>query len=1017
MPLRKQTIPVLFDQGLDVGGADPKLVDKHLLKAENLHVVRRGSVGKRPGTGEVSGAPTTETIMATYRDRPLILGDTPRLFTGETRSEIGSWSSIGPAGFCDISLENAMMIPGTFMTGGDVAQSATRRVFTFTESDANKAFYSEQEIPSGNWRFFRTEITGSESSLDTPRVLAVGTSVWVFWHDRGAGTIESIEFTKTGSITSGTIASNARTGGTAFLDCCLLGDGVSVAMVYKAVAAGTLRILVFNTSTVTSAATTVTGTSIGRLACFPWLYSNTQFGIMWVEESETPDGIYVDIYNTTPAQVSTAAFRFSQTNNVLRLSGVVYDTTLTTQKAFLIFEASLTQPDEKIYIYYVQKSGVNVLSSSTAAGAIVNGYLASKPFADSKKQILFLSHYSGTASNTTQRGYVLYRTNEDMESQSTGNAMAAPIGHSQPGFGRYAAVTTRHHLSAPQLLSDDLWQMAVGRYLPSKADATLSTFGVVRLSVDRNIKNTVIHETNSHLFISNSLPMVFDGATIAESGFVDFPDGVTVVAGGATASWSGTGNVSYHAVYEWIDAQGKTVRSARSPAVQFTIPATTTAATIVVPAPRVVLKGVWRGDNIRVVLYRTELNGQTFLRGGTGLVAEHVVLTTASYTFTDNGAASTSNDPLYTNKGEVDNIIPAPHLPSAIHQDRIFYVDRDSDRALVRYSKGFDRDNPPLFSDFFTIFCNSDGGPIEALASLDDKLVILKRNNFIFATQGQGLDLLAQGQSFTPPFLVSNTVGCTSRHTVALIPSGLVFLGQNGIYLLNRSLQTNFIGERVRHITDTYPLTDVNVVASENVVLWSSSGPTLVFNYLYDIWSTWHGDYDNVKTSTLASDVLYFHTGTKTLAMKREYFLDSTDAYSLTLETGWFSFAGVGGFSRLYNCFILGQNLTSHKLNVQFQYDFDPVWRDSQTVDATSLKPFDHTKYFGAGLDSSFGDQTYALEATPGRQKITSIRLRISDIDPDSPHPRREAMSLSGVAYLVGTKMGTFRVGQGRITR
>ena len=133
----------------------------------------------------------------------------------------------------------------------------------------------------------------------------------------------------------------------------------------------------------------------------------------------------------------------------------------------------------------------------------------------------------------------------------------------------------------------------------------------------------------------------------------------------------------------------------------------------------------------------------------------------------------------------------------------------------------------------------------------------------------------------------------------------------------------------------------------------------------------------------------------------------------MVIETPWYGFAGLMGYSRLYSARILGQCIGDGLLQVQAQYDHDPVWKDAQTFDLATLLPFDHEAHYGTGLSSSYDDQAMMLEFATSRQKISAIRFRIEDLVPVAG-TAGEAWSISGVTFEVGLKGRARPLGSGR---
>ena len=88
-------------------------------------------------------------------------------------------------------------------------------------------------------------------------------------------------------------------------------------------------------------------------------------------------------------------------------------------------------------------------------------------------------------------------------------------------------------------------------------------------------------------------------------------------------------------------------------------------------------------------------------------------------------------------------------------------------------------------------------------SSVAQLLVLSLGNNFVVFKEsailvygGQGPDNLGNGD-YQDPYTVSHAVGCKNAASIARVPGGVVFAGDAGIYMLNESLQLEFIGKDV----------------------------------------------------------------------------------------------------------------------------------------------------------------------------------------------------------------------------
>jgi hypothetical protein len=390
------------------------------------------------------------------------------------------------------------------------------------------------------------------------------------------------------------------------------------------------------------------------------------------------------------------------------------------------------------------------------------------------------------------------------------------------------------------------------------------------------------------------------------------------------------------------------------------------------------------------------------------------VLTTDSQTFAVTSGDYTAEDPLYTNGGVLEAIQPPPYRIATLWQNRHFVVDRQREDSRIYYSREFAESTGLQHSDVLTIDVTSAGGPITALAVLNDRLIVFKETR-IYSVSGRGRDNLGFGQGYNPARLVNPSIGCTDQKSVVLLPQGLAFLSQDSLALLLPNDQVQPFGRPVKYYSDTYAISSANVIPEKHYAIWTTSdGPAIVFDFLFEQWSTFSGAYSSAPDATVAGGILYWRDSSDGIRVEdRSKFLDLSASYKLTIETGWFSFAGLLGFVRWYLTTLLGQSLTKHTLRVKVAYDFDPEWIDiTQTFDSEGLAYFAHTEQYGT-LASSREDQSYLLDFAGSRQKVTAVRFHFSDED-NGGTASAEAFSLSGLTFTVGLEKGAKQVGDDR---
>jgi hypothetical protein len=550
----------------------------------------------------------------------------------------------------------------------------------------------------------------------------------------------------------------------------------------------------------------------------------------------------------------------------------------------------------------------------------------------------------------------------------------------------------------------DQWVVAAVK----RTDEETSALCLLTINADPGQLHAV--ETPEHLQIGGSCPWEVDGQQVVEQGYHVYPYhlGVTKAAP-AGATDIGVGSYGYIAIYEWYDSRGCLHRSRPSPTASITTTTANDVVTIVVP-------NLWitRKTGVMIVLYRTAVDGSIYYR--LKAVANSSAARTQSVTDSYGDTYLTDNEQLYTTGGVLDNEAPPPYRVHCIHQQRHVVVNREAESWDVRYSKQFTPNEGVTHNSLLTIRCDPAGGRITALASFGDRLLIFKEHR-IYATHGNGYNLVVdtRSQGYAEPYLVSEAVGCANQKTIVETPSGLLFEGADGIYGLDKTLQVQAVGRPAQYHYEQVTLKSAALVAEQHYALFVSSGSALVYDYLHGQWFTFtnHAATD----CAVAQGIYYIKTATGDLVKARNSaaYIDDAAAVAMKIRSGWFSFAGLGGFKRVREILLLGQNVTKHTLRVKTAYDFDPVWIDNQAFPSAGLASYQGaSSHYGTGLASGYRDKALLLSVATSWQKCTAIMLEITDEATDPDEGVAQAFALSGISFLVALKDGLVRLGDAR---
>jgi hypothetical protein len=533
-----------------------------------------------------------------------------------------------------------------------------------------------------------------------------------------------------------------------------------------------------------------------------------------------------------------------------------------------------------------------------------------------------------------------------------------------------------------------------------------SNSGIARLDLGIDSSTYNNRQLGQNLHMAGGLLLNYDGDTVTEHGFNLYPENVVLTPNGAGpgSPWD-NGFYYYRVTYEWIDAKGQIHQSA--PSIQVGVDMTSDAlnqVVITVPTLQMTAKTGTRSA-IRVVLWRGLTGDDQVLYR---LMDTPNIVGTDTVTLTDQNGSAFNNtlrtrQVLYTTGGVIENIAPPSCSTITLHKNRLFLGGLD-ETGYIAYSKEFVTGEGVAFSDFFTIPVDPASGNVTTLASMDDKLVIFKKDA-IYTLVGDGpLDTGAQN-NFSLPQFVSGDLGCENPRSVASINDGILFKSDKGMYLLTRDLQTIYVGQGVENfnnltISSAVVLEDVNEVR-----FTTSDGIALIFNYEFNQWSTF-SNYEAVSAINGLGSYLHLKSD-GTVRKESSAYLDAGAKIKMAIETSWLAFAGIQGYQRIRSWMLLGDFLTDHYTKVKLYYDYEKF--ASETVyfnvdNGLELSYYgDDVTYGDSVVYGGTGSGVFQFTSQPRIQKCQSMKMRIEDID-TKVAGGGGSFNLVGLSLEVGSK-------------
>jgi hypothetical protein len=578
-------------------------------------------------------------------------------------------------------------------------------------------------------------------------------------------------------------------------------------------------------------------------------------------------------------------------------------------------------------------------------------------------------------------------------------------------------------LTAPYLVTDLITSVNKGTAVPSGTQTAgiYTQFGINLVRFEVDTQKIYSAEITSNLHITGGFLWQYDGYLPVEHGFHLYPSSIK-------ATWSATGgsmkaqpdgvtntNAYYYQVtYEWSDNQGNIYRSAPSIPVAVTTTGALSTGSVVLNIPT--LRLTYKTANpIKIVIYRWSVAQQAYYQV-TSISSATLNSTTAdSVAFTDTLADATilGNSLIYTTGGVVENVAPSAVSAVTLFDNRLWVIDAEN-RNNIAFSKQIIQSTPVEMSDLFTLYIapttGAQGpgtGPSSAICGMDDKLIIFK-DNAIYYINGTGPDITGANSQYSQPTFITAAVGTDNPDSVCLIPTGIMFESNKGIWLLGRDLSTKYIGSPVERYNGDRVLSVTSAPGTTQVRFRLASGLVLMYDYFYDQWGTFTG-VPGISSVVYNELDTFINVYGQVLQETPNLYLDNTKPVLLGFTTSWLSLAGLQGFERFYHGFLLGTYVTPFKLNMELAYDYNSNASQSIEILPDNYSPvYGDDPLYGSGDPYGGPSNVFEVRFFPEVQKCETFQVTMTEVyDGTYGVAAGAGLSLSGITLMVGVKKGS----------
>lgn len=556
-----------------------------------------------------------------------------------------------------------------------------------------------------------------------------------------------------------------------------------------------------------------------------------------------------------------------------------------------------------------------------------------------------------------------------------------------------------------------------------------SQTGINLSSFSFGTENLNTSEIGSDLHITGGFLSMYDGYLPVEHNFFVWPDAENSTPT-ANAVWSASGGsivaqpdgstntnaYFYQFTYEWSDNQGNAFRSAPSIPVSVTTSGSGTAGSVTlnIPTLRLTMKVA---NPVKLVVYRWSVGQQIYYQTTsiTTPILNDTTVDTITFIDLNSDATILGNNILYTTGGVVEDVnAPASNL-LALFDSRLWLVDAE-DPNLLWFSKQVIKATPVEMSDLFTIFVppatSTQGltGDITAIYPLDDKLIIFKKDAILYIN-GSGPDNTGANNQYSQSIFVTSTVGCSNQKSIVLMPQGLMFESDKGIWLLDRGLSSNYIGAAVEDFTlGANVLSAINVPETNQVRFTLDTGVILMYDYYYGQWGVFTG-IPAISSCVFQKMHTFINQLGSTFQESAGQYLDGSSPVLMHFLTGPLRLGELQNYQRAYFFYLLGTYISPHKLQVSLSYDYEPTPSQSILISPTNFS----TPYgsgasqspYGQGTPFGGGSDLESWRVFLQKQRCMAFAIEIQEIfDPSFGTAAGAGLTLSGLNIVMAFKKG-----------
>ena len=1009
---QKILMDVPFSQGIDTK-TDPLLVQQPMLIAlQNAIFQKGGTLTKRNGYLPLStsimggGTLTTGQALALFNQELLQITSAGELYAYVP--SINQWVDRGAVTPCTIT--DSQIVRNTYTQANPDMDTANGVTVTVWEDTRGGIRASVRDETTGG--YILSDVSLSVNATN-PKVVAVGTTLCVLCMDLTFGglCLFTLNTASPTAFSSEVLVDTNVQSGALRLDAVSY-NGQAILAAWSTSGAGTKISYILTNGTEGSPVNggypnpMLLTNSCANCVSLSWDSAN---GVIWLDMASF-FGLYVQTLSTAFVSLTGPTLVDASTG----IQNVIHHVSGT--NLLLWYEVSSTQTYNHL-VYSNQISLTGVVAGATVFMRSVG--LASKAFHNASAST-FVPFFHVAYSSSTQASLF-------MVNGLTGAVVAKGI----PGLG--GNLFTEGQLPRVVLTSGGTYAVPVCTRV-QVTNSTTSVNGTITsintyfiIGLDRydyrfnSIDCYRSAQLGGNLHLCGGLVQIYDGQSVVEHGFHLYPDQVTATANTSGGSMS-DGVYGVCVVWYWQDMQGQIHRSAPSQAQNVTISGGggNGSISLTIPTLRITAKTGTRTPPVAAV-FRTTVNGTNYQRVGNGSndpvlspVYSSTSIDTVSFSLTVNDAAIAANEFLYTTGNVLPNTPTPPAKLISSTKNRLVLAGVLGQPNTFYYSQPWISGNPVGFHPNLSGQVDPHGGPLTAVGTIDSTVMLFKEGS-VFYFSGDGPDTTGNNNQFTEPQLVTSEVGCTNPDSIAITGDGVMCETAKGIWLIDRSLQSTYIGAPVEAYNSLQTTSAVQVDGVNQVRFTANDGVGLIYDTYFNQWGTFTNfqandavswPYYTVEQQQVVFKYTYLSTNGTVMVEAPGYYLDNLNPIALYVQTAWIKTSSLQGFFKVPWVTILGIFYSNHTLNVGVAYDFQGFVNEIH-----QYPPNLGTETYGTntyGVETPYGgvsSTVYQFRFRPNIMKTQSIQFTFTEQSPSNG----QGFALSGATLQIAQLPGPFK--------